>query len=68
MHMKNTKHNTFRKERCKNMAMSEKGKEARAAYMREWRRAHKDKCREYREKHWEKKAAQGEPNTASEKK
>lgn len=50
------------------MAMSEKGKEARAAYMREWRRAHKDKCREYREKHWEKKAAQGEPNTASEKK
>lgn len=38
------------------MAMSERARNARNAYMREWRRKNKDKVKAVRERHWEKKA------------
>ena len=47
--------------------VSEKGKAARAAYMREWRKANKDKCKEYREKYWEKKAAAAQDGNTGKK-
>ena len=40
--------------------MSMAAKMERAAYMREWRRKHPDKQREYTARKWEKKAALGE--------
>ena len=36
--------------------MDEKAKEARNKYLREWKRANKDKVKQYDEKYWMKKA------------
>lgn len=38
------------------MAMSEKAKEAKRLYNREWQRKNKDKVKLYNERSWEKKA------------
>lgn len=40
--------------------MSEKGKEARRAYKREWARRNPDKIREQQRRYWERKAAAAE--------
>jgi len=36
--------------------MSEEAKRAAAAYAREWRRKNPEKCRQTKERYWEKKA------------
>lgn len=36
--------------------MTDEAREARNAYMREWRKKNKDKVKAARERHWEKKA------------
>lgn len=41
--------------------MTDKAKEARRAYKREWQRNHPDKVRKYQETYWNRKAAEGEP-------
>ena len=38
--------------------MNEKMKESRNKYMREWRKKHPEKVKEYQDKYWAKKAAQ----------
>ena len=38
--------------------MSAEAKAAYSAYMKEWRKNNRDKEREYRARHWEKKAKQ----------
>lgn len=42
------------------MAMSEAAREARAAYKREWYARNKDKQKEYTERYWARKAAEGD--------
>ena len=37
--------------------MTEKAKESRRAYMREWAKRNKDKTRTYQSRYWEKQAA-----------
>ena len=41
--------------------MTDKAREARNAYMREYRRKNKDKIKAQREKYWERKAAENTP-------
>lgn len=38
--------------------MTDEAKELLREYRRAWQRANKDKCKMYRERYWEKKAAQ----------
>lgn len=38
--------------------MTEKAREMRKAYKRKWAAEHRDKCRQYQETYWNKKAAQ----------
>ena len=40
------------------MQQSKAAREAAAAYAREWRKKNPDKCREARQRYWERKAAQ----------
>lgn len=47
--------------------MSPEAKAARAKYMREWRKLNPDKQREYKEKQWERKAAQARAAKQDEK-
>lgn len=41
-----------------NDEITTKGKNARAEYLREWRRRNRDKCREYAIRYWSRKAEQ----------
>lgn len=41
--------------------------EARNAYMRQWRAAHKERCREYARRYWEKKAKKKEAEADDER-
>ena len=41
--------------------------EARRAYLREWKKAHPDKVREYNAKYWAKRAARMAPEQADRK-
>ena len=40
------------------VTMTDEARAALNAYQREWRKKNKDKAREYRARHWEKKARQ----------
>lgn len=45
--------------------MSDKAKELRRAYKREWNRKNKDKVKAAQERYWQKKAAAAESNTTT---
>lgn len=40
------------------MQQSLEAKAAAAAYAREWRKKHPEKCREYQQRYWQRKAAE----------
>lgn len=48
----------MKKEIKEKFIMTEEAKNARRAYMRNWKRANKDKLKAYEEKYWSKKAEQ----------
>lgn len=48
--------------RKENVLMTKESKEAKNAYMREWRANHRERVREYTARYWNKKAEQD--NTA----
>lgn len=39
--------------------MTDKARDLRSAYLREWRKKNKSKTREYIQRYWEKKAREG---------
>lgn len=50
-----------------NVKLSENAKAIRAAYMREYRRQHPDKMREYERRKWERRAAEQAGNVPAER-
>ena len=49
---------TSTKRKDQGTGLSESARQARAAYMREWKQRNREKVREYNRKFWERKAAE----------
>lgn len=46
--------------------MDEDAREARRAYLRQWKNDHKDRVREYNRRYWSKKAARAKESSGEE--